>query len=177
VATVAVWSEQINEFPSQLCPEYCGKGIGLWQIPQQIAPTLLYLSSFKIRSYLEVGCAAGGTFMFVTEFLRSTNGLQRSTCVDVAAPGENTHSSEDENKGSPYFGILYEYLTQHKEYASFYVGTSDAYARAHPGGPVGGSAPSTVADGAWGRGGRGIVSESVCGVVCGAVWCVCISCS
>ena len=138
---------QVAEFPTELCPEFCGKGIGMWQLPNQISPTLLFLNQFKIRSYLEVGCAAGGTFMFTTELLRKSNALQGATCVDVAPPGENTHSSTDENRGSPFFGILHEYLKQHSEYASFFVGTSVAYAEKHPGGPVGGAAPTSVSDG------------------------------
>ena len=138
---------QVAEFPTELCPEFCGKGIGMWQLPNQISPTLLFLNQFKIRSYLEVGCAAGGTFMFTTELLRKSNALQGATCVDVAPPGENTHSSTDENRGSPFFGILHEYLKQHSEYASFFVGTSYEYAGKHPGGPVGGAAPTSVSDG------------------------------
>ena len=43
---------QIKEFPTELCPLYCGKGIGLWQLPVQFSPYLLHLSSFKVSSYL-----------------------------------------------------------------------------------------------------------------------------
>ena len=160
-----VWcgAVQVNEFPSELCPEYCGKGIGMWQLPNQISPTLLFLNQFKIRSYVEVGCAAGGTFMFTTELLRKANSLQGATCVDIAPPGENTHSSTDENRSSPFFGILHEYLKQHSDYASFFVGTSYDYAGKHPGGPLGGPAPATVSDGEWGHECEGLcVSVRVC---------------
>jgi hypothetical protein len=151
---------QIAEFPTELCPEHCGKGIGMWQLPNQISPTLLFLNQFKIRSYLEVGCAAGGTFMFTTELLRKTNALQGATCVDVAPPGENTHSSTDENRSSPFFGILHEYLKQHSDYASFFVGTSVAYADANPQGPVGGSPPKSVSEGTY----LFVTSEDVLGM-------------
>ena len=141
---------QVAEFPTELCPEFCGKGIGMWQLPNQISPTLLFLNQFKIRSYLEVGCAAGGTFMFTTELLRKSNALQGATCVDVAPPGENTHSSTDENRGSPFFGILHEYLKQHSEYASFAKGNATEYAKASSGGAVPGPSPvsTTGGDGA-----------------------------
>ena len=102
----------------------------------QFSPYLLHLSGFKVSSYLEVGCAAGGTFMFVTEYLRRTNSLQFSTCVDLALPGQNTHSSEEENKQSPFYGILPAYLDKHPEYVSFFVGSSHEYVAKHPEGPV-----------------------------------------
>ena len=157
---------QIAEFPTELCPEHCGKGIGMWQLPNQIAPTLLFLNQFKIRSYLEVGCAAGGTFMFTTELLRKTNALQGATCVDVAPPGENTHSSTDENRSSPFFGILHEYLKQHSDYASFFVGTSYEYAGKHPQGPVGGQPPKSVSEGTCMGGCGGMCRRCVCVCMC-----------
>ena len=141
---------QMNEFPSELCPAYCGKGIGIWQLPNQLAPALLYINQFKIQSYVELGCGAGGTFMFVTEVLRKTNALQRATCVDTVAPEANTEATAEANKGSRFFGILHEYLKQHSEYASFAKGNATEYAKASSGGAVPGPSPvpTTGGDGA-----------------------------
>lgn len=46
---------------------------GIYQTPGQLAPALVYLSAFKINSYLEVGVFQGGTFLFVSEYLRRFN--------------------------------------------------------------------------------------------------------
>jgi hypothetical protein len=46
---------------------------GLYQTPGQLAPALVYLSAFKIKSYLEVGVFQGGTFLFISEYLKRFN--------------------------------------------------------------------------------------------------------
>jgi hypothetical protein len=135
----------VREFPSELCPEHCGQGVGIWQLPNQLAPALLLLSQFKIQSYVEVGCGAGGTFMFITEFLRKTNSLQGATCVDTAMPGANIHLTEEEGSLSPFQGVLEQYLRSHPGHAGFFSGTATQYDRAHPQGP----APGVDNGGAW----------------------------
>lgn len=46
---------------------------GMYQTPNQIAKALVYLSSLKINSYLEIGIFQGGTFLFISEYLRRFN--------------------------------------------------------------------------------------------------------
>jgi hypothetical protein len=138
---------QMNEFPSDLCPQYCGKGIGFWQLPNQLAPALLYINQFTIRSYVEVGCVGGGTFMFMTEFLRKTNALQGATCVGAVEVGANPHASAEENKNSPYSGQLKEYLRQHSDYASYFGGSAFSYGSKYPEGPVPGPPPTNTSQG------------------------------
>lgn len=46
---------------------------GMYQTPDQIAEALIYLSGFEINSYLEIGIFQGGTFLFVSEYLRRFN--------------------------------------------------------------------------------------------------------
>lgn len=54
---------------------------GIYQTPAQIAEALVYLSDFKITSYLEVGVFQGGNFLFTSEYLRRFNpGIQ---CLGV----------------------------------------------------------------------------------------------
>ena len=83
----------LNEFPRELYP-HCGRGIGLWQYPNQFAP---YLASVARRigrvpslTYAEVGVAAGGTFMFTCEYLRrfcvEAGGVFRAYAADIARP-------------------------------------------------------------------------------------------
>jgi hypothetical protein len=137
----------MNEFPSDLCPQYCGKGIGLWQLPNQLAPALLYINQFTIRSYVEVGCVGGGTFMFMTEFLRRTNALQGAACVGTGEIGDNPHVSAEENKNSPYAGILKEYIRRHGSYASYFKGSAYEYNSRRPQGPVAGAPAPSLASG------------------------------
>ncbi len=50
---------------------------GIYQTPMQIAEALVYLSTFKVNSFLEVGVFQGGNFLFCSEYLRRFNpGIQ-----------------------------------------------------------------------------------------------------
>lgn len=46
---------------------------GIYQTPMQIAEALVYVSKFKINSFLEVGVFQGGNFLFCSEYLRRFN--------------------------------------------------------------------------------------------------------
>src|SRR5580658_8967061 len=61
--------EILDEFPTQLYP-WCGRGILSWQYPVQFAKYLTYLAGKNLRSYVEIGCRFGGTFIIVVEYLR-----------------------------------------------------------------------------------------------------------
>lgn len=83
----------LNEFPPELY-KHCGKGIGLWQYPCQFAPYLAALARRIGRvdclNYAEIGVAAGGTFMFTSEFLQRfcvmQGGQFKGYAVDIARP-------------------------------------------------------------------------------------------
>lgn len=113
---------QLREFP----PEHhdrCGKGIGLWQYPSQFSKYMkfIYDTMGTVRTYAEVGVAAGGTFMYTTEFLRRYCGLQKSYAVDIAPPGHVNYINNDQ---SPFQGKLHSYL-ENTPYAQFIQGTCD----------------------------------------------------
>jgi len=55
---------------------------GIYQTPNQIAKALVYLSEFKIESYLEIGVFQGGNFIFVSEYLRRFNPDIKCTGLD-----------------------------------------------------------------------------------------------
>ncbi len=55
---------------------------GIYQTPNQIAKALVYLSDFKIESYLEVGVFQGGNFLFVSEYLKRFNPSIRCIGID-----------------------------------------------------------------------------------------------
>jgi hypothetical protein len=63
--------EALNEQPAELS-QYFGKGLHLWQYPNQLSRYLVWLASnaTDISSYLEIGCRWGGTFILISEWLR-----------------------------------------------------------------------------------------------------------
>ncbi|MFN9057798.1 MAG: class I SAM-dependent methyltransferase [Cyanobacteriota bacterium] len=73
------------EWPKQLDP-FTDRGLKIWQYPIQFSKYLVFLSQFSIRSYLEIGVAYGGTFVFTTEYLSKFNPSVNATCIDVRVP-------------------------------------------------------------------------------------------
>jgi Methyltransferase domain len=74
--------EILEEFPTQLYP-WCGRGILSWQYPIQFAKYLTYLSGKNLKSYVEIGCRFGGTFIIVVEYLRRFMDLHLATALDM----------------------------------------------------------------------------------------------
>ena len=80
-------NEILNEQPEELS-RFFGAGLQLkiWQYPKQFAPYLLCIGENykKIKSYMEIGCRHGGTFMLHCEYLSSLGSqIQRATAVDI----------------------------------------------------------------------------------------------
>lgn len=71
----------MHQYPSQLHP-YCGGGIDSWQYPNQFSKYLHFLSKQYIKSYVEIGCHKGGTFIITVEYLNRFNTLDRCLAVD-----------------------------------------------------------------------------------------------
>lgn len=107
--------ETLAEFPASL-HQYCGKGVGMWQYPNQFAPYINKLLENKIESYLEIGVAAGGTFTFTSKELIK-NGCKSCFALDVAPI---------EIANSPYYGKLSSFIKETPECA-FYQGTSSQF--------------------------------------------------
>jgi hypothetical protein len=76
-------NEMPREFPSELYP-FCGRGIRSWQYPVQFSRYLAFLSSRDIRSYVEIGCRFGGTFIICVEYLRRFSDLSLACAFDIA---------------------------------------------------------------------------------------------
>lgn len=112
----------IREFPIEL-HEYCGKGLGIWQYPCQLADYLNYIldTNKNISSYAEVGTGAGGTFIFTCNLLGKTRGLGRSYAVDIADPGRVHKASTIYN---PYDATLEVYVYRNKSTCKFIKGNS-----------------------------------------------------
>lgn len=56
--------------------------VGIYQVPSQLAKALVYLSEFKINSYCEIGIFQGGSFLFISEYLRRFNPEIQCTGID-----------------------------------------------------------------------------------------------
>ena len=68
--------------PEHLSPWF-GKGVRFWQYPHQFAKLLTLLKGRPVRSYLEIGCRWGGTFIIVDQLLRELNPCMVSYAMDV----------------------------------------------------------------------------------------------
>ncbi|TWC05029.1 hypothetical protein FBZ93_10339 [Bradyrhizobium macuxiense] len=80
--------ELLHEQPPELAPSF-GKGLHLWQYPNQLAPYLAWLArnAAGITSYMEIGCRWGGMFILVAEWLRTSGAdLKRVIALDPIAP-------------------------------------------------------------------------------------------
>lgn len=117
---------QLAEFPRET-HRWCGRGIGLWQYPSQFGPYLAEIAKRlkKVRSYAEIGTAAGGTFLFTTEFLKLFAGLEVSYAVDIANIGTVSYIGQEH--ANPFDGIFEQYLRM-TPYAHFFHGNSSKFA-------------------------------------------------
>jgi hypothetical protein len=75
-------NELLQEFPEALY-RWCGYGVKSWQYPTQFSKYLVELSNRNIRSYLEIGCRHGGTFIITVEYLKRFNNLEVALALDI----------------------------------------------------------------------------------------------
>jgi len=74
--------EGLAEFPEELYP-WCGRGIRSWQYPVQFSKFLSHLSGMNFRSYVEIGCRFGGTFIILVEYMRRFMDLDMAVAIDI----------------------------------------------------------------------------------------------
>lgn len=74
--------EMQHEFPTTLYP-WCGHGLKSWQYPNQFSRYLRHLGDLGIRSYVEIGCRHGGTFIITVEYLRRFGDLSQVAAIDI----------------------------------------------------------------------------------------------
>jgi hypothetical protein len=82
IAEVGLNGEFFGDWPIEL-RQYLGTGIRVWQYPVQFADYLIFLSRFKIESYLEIGARDGGTTVLTVEYLSRFNKFKEAVGVDV----------------------------------------------------------------------------------------------
>jgi len=77
-------NETLSEQPPELS-QYFGTGLHLWQYPNQLAKYLVWLAknATGIRTFLEIGCRWGGTFILVNEWLKRIGApIESSVAID-----------------------------------------------------------------------------------------------
>jgi cephalosporin hydroxylase len=94
-------NEFLNEQPPEF-EEYYGKGLHMWQYPNQLAKFAKFISSFNVKSYMEIGCRFGGTFIFISEILKRNNPDIELYALDCIAPS-NILKSYSEISNFLYF--------------------------------------------------------------------------
>jgi len=81
-------NEMLHEQPSELS-KYFGTGLHLWQYPNQLSRYLVWLAfnAKHVKSYMEIGCRWGGTFILITEWLKKIGArLDYAVAVDPIEP-------------------------------------------------------------------------------------------
>lgn len=74
--------ENVHEMPSHLSQHY-NVGLKFWQYPNQFSKYLKLLSTFKVKTYLEIGCRWGGTFVITNELLKLKNKNVKAFACDL----------------------------------------------------------------------------------------------
>lgn len=96
-------NEILNEQPDDFVDFY-GKGLKMWQYPNQLSKFAQFIANLNVRSYMEIGCRFGGTFIFVSEILKKNNPGIQLYAVDYIDPSDIIQSYYREvNKNFTYF--------------------------------------------------------------------------
>jgi hypothetical protein len=105
--------EGAHEFPSHL-REYCGRGLRLWQYPNQFSKYLIRLSTLGITSYLEIGIRHGGSFVATAEYVSRFAPLERAVAIDIIPCPSMTEYERVNPRAS-----FYQYNTQSIAFSQF----------------------------------------------------------
>jgi cephalosporin hydroxylase len=82
ILSVGLNGELLHEQPSEFSAYY-GKGIRIWQYPNQLSKFSQKIFKLKVDSYLEIGCRFGGTFIFNSEMLFKNNSNLKIYACDI----------------------------------------------------------------------------------------------
>ena len=114
--------QHLREFPPEL-HGHCGRGIGIWQYPNQFEP---YIEAIKAhfgggggpKTYVEIGVAAGGTFMATCDLLSPT----RAVAIDISPVIGTTIDDGRAGNKTPFDGLLAAFIDGKTR--EFFCGTS-----------------------------------------------------
>lgn len=118
--------QHLREFPPEL-HGHCGRGIGIWQYPNQFEP---YIEAIKAhfggsggpKTYVEIGVAAGGTFMATCDLLSPT----RAVAIDISPVIGTTIDDGRAGNRTPFDGLLAAFIDGKTR--EFFCGTSRDFA-------------------------------------------------
>jgi hypothetical protein len=88
IPSLGLNDELLHEQPSEFSRNF-GKGLHIWQYPNQLAAYLVWLNSnaIGIKSFMEIGCRWGGMFILVSEWLRKSGAdLETVIALDLVKP-------------------------------------------------------------------------------------------
>jgi cephalosporin hydroxylase len=101
--------EQPTEYES-----YFGKGLHIWQYPNQFASFVKSIFGTKVNSYMEIGVHKGGTFITMSEILARKNPNIKLYAVDI----ENINPILTEYKKYRNFEYI-QIDSQHEDFINF----------------------------------------------------------
>lgn len=93
---VGLNAENAWELPTQMIKS--NGGLKIWQYPNQFSKYITFLASLKPKSYLEIGCRWGGTFIFTREFMNKVNKLDESVAIDLIESPVNVYCNDKDCK-------------------------------------------------------------------------------
>jgi hypothetical protein len=118
--------QHLREFPPEL-HEHCGRGIGLWQYPNQFEPYIETVKTYfegrgGLETYVEIGVAAGGTFMATCDLLSPTGAV----AIDISPVIGTTIDDGRARNKTPFDGLLAAFIDGKTR--EFFCGTSRDFA-------------------------------------------------
>ncbi len=82
IPTLGLNGEILNEQPVELS-DFFDKGLKIWQYPNQLSKFANFIYNLSVKSYLEIGCRWGGTFIFNNEILIKKDPDLKSYACDI----------------------------------------------------------------------------------------------
>lgn len=123
IREVGLNNELLTEQPEEL-KEYYGKGLYVWQNPMQFSKFLVWLfhNGRNYKSYIEVGCRWGGTFIVISELLRKINpDFQTATAADLIDKSPFIERYQLITNDNPNFKVQYfQGSSTSTEFKNFY---------------------------------------------------------
>jgi hypothetical protein len=118
--------QHLREFPPEL-HKHCGRGIGLWQYPNQFEPYIETVKTYfegrgGLETYVEIGVAAGGTFMATCDLLSPTGAV----AIDISPVIGTTIDDGRARNKTPFDGLLAAFIDGKTR--EFFCGTSREFA-------------------------------------------------
>ncbi len=108
----------LDALPEFLWSHY-NQGLKIWQYPIQFCQLLIEMTKYKIRTYLEIGVAYGGSFITIIEYLKRKNPDIKGIFIDPEPQGDLLKEYQKENATSvKYIQDFSHRLRKHIDFRS-----------------------------------------------------------